>query len=277
MPILGARASATKPAPGAPTVGTATVTNSTTVSLAFTAPESKLPPTSYTVTSSPSIALSVSGSSSPLTVTGSFAISTGYTFSISAVNAQGTSSASGSSNSITPKTTYSLGDTGPGGGKIFYDAGSTLSWGRYMEAATSSSSPAWNDSISYLWKSSAGTLGNNATAIGTGRANTTTLAANGGAAGSACRNYTGGGYSGSTTGWSLPSKDELNQIYVRQGVIGGFISGTAYWSSSETTNVSLSPTHAWAQFINDSGQNGATYLVNKTNTQYPVRPIRYFS
>jgi len=146
-----------------------------------------------------------------------------------------------------------------------------------MEAATSSSSPAWNDSISYLWNSSAGTLGNNATAIGTGRANTTTLAANGGAAGSACRNYTGGGYSGSTTGWSLPSKDELNQIYVRQGIIGGFISGTAYWSSSETTNVSLGPTHAWAQFINDSGQNGAAYLVNKTNTQYPVRPIRYFS
>jgi|694.fasta_scaffold126951_2 hypothetical protein len=275
MPILGARASATKPAPGAPTVGTATVTNSTTVSLTFTAPTSKLPPTSYTVTSSPSIALSVSGSSSPLTVTGSFVISTGYTFSISAVNAQGTSPASSSSNSITPKTTYSLGDAGPGGGRIFYDAGSTLSWGRYLEAATSASSPAWNDSISYLWKAASGTLGCNATAIGTGKANTDTLVANNGPAGTVCRNYTGGGFSGSSTGWFLPSKDELNQIYIRQNIIGGFISGTAYWSSSEH-NASLSATHAWAQFINDSGQNGATYLVNKTNTQYPVRAIRSF-
>ena len=103
MIVLGANASGAKGAPSAPTIGTATVTNATTVSLTFTAPTySKLPITSYTVTSSPSIALSVSGTSSPLTVTGSFAQATSYTFAISAVSGSGSSSSSSSSNSVTP-------------------------------------------------------------------------------------------------------------------------------------------------------------------------------
>jgi len=89
--------------PQAPTIGTATVTNSTTVSLAFTpgATGGKTI-TSYSVTSSPSIALSVSGTSSPLAVTGSFVANTAYTFTIAAVNANGTSSSSSASNSVTP-------------------------------------------------------------------------------------------------------------------------------------------------------------------------------
>ena len=103
MPILGNASSGGKGVvPSAPTVGTATVTNATTVSLSFTAPFSKLPITSYTVTSSPSIALSTTGTSSPVSVTGSFAYGTAYTFTIAAVSSAGTSSASSASNSITP-------------------------------------------------------------------------------------------------------------------------------------------------------------------------------
>lgn len=109
MPILGSSAGSAKGAPDAPTVGTATVTDSTTVSLTFTAPSfSKLPITSYTVTSSPSIALSTSGTSSPLTVTGTFASSTPYTFTIIANHANGTSTASAASNSVTPISSYTL-------------------------------------------------------------------------------------------------------------------------------------------------------------------------
>jgi len=102
MPILGSQGSGAKGAPTVPVVGTATVTNSTTVSLTFTAPDSKLPITSYTVTSSPSISLSTSGTTSPVTVTGTFADGQAYTFTIAANNLNGTSSASSASNSITP-------------------------------------------------------------------------------------------------------------------------------------------------------------------------------
>lgn len=102
MPILGSQSSGAKSAPTTPTIGTATVTNSTTVSLTFTAPSSKLPITSYTATSSPSISLSTSGTTSPATITGTFASGTAYTFTLAAVNANGTSTASSASNSVTP-------------------------------------------------------------------------------------------------------------------------------------------------------------------------------
>jgi len=101
MPILGSQGSGAKGAPTVPVIGTASITNSTTVSLTFTAPTSKLPITSYTVTSSPSISLSTSGTTSPLTVTGSFVGGTTYTFTITATNSNGTSSESASSNSVT--------------------------------------------------------------------------------------------------------------------------------------------------------------------------------
>jgi hypothetical protein len=105
MPLLGSQSSGAKGAPTAPTIGTVTLTNSTTVSIPFTPPESKLPITSYTTTSSPSIALSTSGTSSPLTVTGSFVTDVSYTFTVTATNANGTSATSSSSNSITPNPT----------------------------------------------------------------------------------------------------------------------------------------------------------------------------
>lgn len=96
--------------PQAPTIGTVTVTNATTVSIPFTAGNNGGSAiTSYTVTSSPSIALSVSGgTNSPLTVTGSFATNVAYTFTIRAVNANGTSNASSVSNSVTPLLGYAL-------------------------------------------------------------------------------------------------------------------------------------------------------------------------
>jgi hypothetical protein len=61
--------------------------------------------------SSPSVALSVSGTSSPVTVTGTFAANTSYTFTLAAVNANGTSVTSSESNSITPNTVYALSQT----------------------------------------------------------------------------------------------------------------------------------------------------------------------
>ena len=95
--------------PQAPTIGTATRTNNTTVSITFTAGATGGSTiTSYVSTSSPSVSLSVSGSSSPITATGTFSADTSYTFTIAAVNSNGTSTYSGSSNSVTPLSSTAL-------------------------------------------------------------------------------------------------------------------------------------------------------------------------
>ena len=92
------------------------------------------------------------------------------------------------------------------------------------------------------------------TAIGTGFSNTNTIIASQGiiatnyAAGLA-RAYTGGGY----TDWYLPSKEELNKLYLNRVAIGGFISNSngLYWSSSEIQSY---PYHsAWLQDFSNGG------------------------
>lgn len=115
--------------PQAPTIGTVTKVNDTTVSIPFTAPANNggSAITSYTVTSSPSIALSVSGgTTSPLTVTGSFVANTAYTFTIRAVNANGSSQPSSSSNSLVLFTQYALRETFNTSGTFTVPAGINL-------------------------------------------------------------------------------------------------------------------------------------------------------
>ena len=90
--------------PGAPTIGTATATGSTTATVAFTAPGSNggLTITSYTAVSSPGSitgTLSQAGSGT-ITVSGLTA-GTAYTFTVYATNSKGNSSSSSASNSIT--------------------------------------------------------------------------------------------------------------------------------------------------------------------------------
>jgi hypothetical protein len=65
--------------------------------------------------------------------------------------------------------------------------------------------------------------------------------------------------------WFLPSKGELNRMYVNRVAIGGF-STDYYWSSSEDTNDA-----AWAQTFGNGNQLNA----GKTSTNY-VRPVRAF-
>ena len=88
-------------APDPPTIGTATAGNGQCV-VTFTPPadDGGSTITGYTATSSPS-SITGTGSSSPITVTG-LSNGTGYTFTVTATNAQGTSSPSSASNSCTP-------------------------------------------------------------------------------------------------------------------------------------------------------------------------------
>jgi hypothetical protein len=91
-------------APGAPTIGTATATSSTTATVAYTAPASNggATITLYTATSSPggvTGTLATAGSGT-ITVSG-LSPSTSYTFTVTATNSAGTSAASAASNSVT--------------------------------------------------------------------------------------------------------------------------------------------------------------------------------
>ena len=71
------------------------------------------------------------------------------------------------------------------------------------------------------------------TVIGTGAKNTAAIVASCPTLGIAARvaqNYDGGGFND----WYLPSKDELNKLYLNKTAVGGFDNGmpNSYWSSS---------------------------------------------
>ena len=154
---------------------------------------------------------------------------------------------------------FELGDTG-------YIAGETH--GLIAAVADQSSSIRW-------FNGSYDTTGATGTAIGTGSANTDAIISVQGpvatsyAAGLA-RAYTGGGY----TDWFLPSKDELNKMYLNKATInttasangGSNISSNYYWSSTE-----YGTSNAWKQSFSGGSQFGP----NKSSTGN-VRAVRAF-
>ncbi len=141
---------------------------------------------------------------------------------------------------------------GSGGGLICAVSGQTAEWGCYGTPIS----------------------GADGAAIGTGSQNTIDIEAGcttSGIAADVCANLSLNGY----TDWFLPSKDELNEMYINKAAIdataiinGGvaFVS-TYYWSSSEYNNHS-----AWYQdFIN--GSQGNIIKFEHTNR---VRAVRAF-
>ncbi len=106
--------------------------------------------------------------------------------------------------------------------------------------------------------------GADGTALGTGNQNTIDIEAGCTTAGTAadiCANLSLGGY----TDWYLPSKDELNLLYLNKNAIGGFAS-SGYWSSSEYDDY-----NAWKQNFYLGNQLDS----NKNYTDY-VRAVRAF-
>ena len=106
--------------------------------------------------------------------------------------------------------------------------------------------------------------GATATVLGTGNANTNTIVAAQGAgsyAAKLCYDLVLNGYSD----WYLPSKDELNKLYLNRIAVSGF-NNNFYWSSSEN-DVS----NAWFQDFT----NGSQFIFNKNGTYY-VRAVRAF-
>ena len=156
----------------------------------------------------------------------------------------------------------SVGDTGPGGGIVFYVGG-----GKYYEAAPSD----WSGGADpgRTWSTganqSAAVSGADGAAIGTGYQNSVDIVNQSGNVAATCgavlaRDYTGGGKSD----WFLPSIDEIVELEA-QGAIADFPLPTLppYLTSTEvnaTTFVTL-----W--------DNGLPFNQSKAGT-YKVRPIR---
>jgi hypothetical protein len=147
-------------------------------------------------------------------------------------------------------TVLAIGDV-YGGGKVAYifQVGDT---GCYVPGETHGLIAAPNDqSPGILWYNGTNVItGANATALGTGLANTNTIITVQGVptpaiidyAANVARAYNGGGYSD----WYLPSKDELNFLFINRVAIGGFAgAGSAYWSSSEV-DISRAWAHGFA-------------------------------
>ena len=176
-------------------------------------------------------------------------------------------------------TAYAIGSIGPGGGKIFYisEAGFNCGSGftstgsptgglcRYLEAAASTTSPAWTDAT-YAWSGNTNTSVATVISIGSGYKNTLAMIGQSGAgtegAGNVAQAFRGGGLSD----WYLPSANEANQLYNNRDVIGGWVSAQ-YWSSSQS-----SADKAFNQW------NGIAFPFEaaKSSTTLYVRPVRAF-
>ena len=171
-------------------------------------------------------------------------------------------------------TTYSLRDTGPAGGSIFYINPNYVNDGwRYLEAASSDQShlKAWSNLTNWI-------VGGTGTAIGTGESNSGTIFAQIGhshidSAAKLCLDLALGG----SSDWFLPSRDELNKLYVNlargldeHNVLytpdSSFNNSSFYWSSSENSG-----SKAWYQYLNGGYQNA----FSKGNLGY-VRCVRAF-
>lgn len=151
-------------------------------------------------------------------------LTAGVTYYVRSYAFNGTFTGYGPEISFTTASQYALGDTGPGGGLVFYLDASGGGW----EAATS------DQSASAPWSCS-GTTFNTSLSADSSAANTNKIVNNGcsnsNEAADICAALTLGGFSD----WVLPSKDALLLMYtnLHQSSLGGFNTSGEYWSSSE--------------------------------------------
>jgi hypothetical protein len=187
-------------------------------------------------------------------------------------------------------TVCNVGDIGPGGGIVFYDAGKEEYWGRYLEIAPQSC-----EGVRYPWRptnnsktiykdtegQTASELRVLAKGIGMGKVNTRIITVALGA-GKYAAKYAEDLTCGGRDDWFLPSKDELdtaynklaqNRVGSKDTPIGGFNKGY-YWTSSDYNNVT-----AWSQYFMDGQQFDRVQTMDGNRTPpnpFRVRAIRAF-
>lgn len=166
-----------------------------------------------------------------------------------------------------------VGDVGPGGGIVFYDAGSVQWWGRYLEARviTRGRGLPWslgepkglysNDDPKVLRR-----LRMDAKTIGMGRINTDAIVATNGDGRYAAK-FVSDLVLGGRDDWFLPSKDELNALYRYKATTSRLRMSTGpYWTSTEASN-----RYAWYQMFQDgtmfTDENGVGRIDANKNTR----------
>lgn len=187
-----------------------------------------------------------------------------------AVNVNGTSYGDEFSFQTKELPTYTVGQRGPSGGYIFYDKGEYSDFWRYLEAAPAN----WYDEDgdpSVKWGCYGTFLDADKTAIGTGKWNTEKIVKSCielNYASKLCVDYSFEKDAIVYADWFLPSKDELNEMYLQLKLndLNG-LEDNYYWSSSENT-----PLIAWLQGYHDGLQYKNLFRFNVIK----VRPIRAF-
>jgi hypothetical protein len=158
-------------------------------------------------------------------------------------------------------TVYTIGEAALGGVIAYITGGGSSGTSGFVATTT-------DISFGAEWGCQGTIIGTSA-AIGTGAANTAAIVAGCPTAGIAarlCADLTSGGYSD----WYLPSKDELNAMYVNRAAI--VMGGNEYRSSTEWE--SNPADNAWTQDFSDGTQYSG---VNKFSTSFKyVRAIRSF-
>lgn len=168
-----------------------------------------------------------------------------------------------------PDTIYKIGDTGPGGGVIFY----LTSENHGYEMAGRIGTAKWQDIVELTDATNVAGLG---TAIGTGKQNTTiivTALGSGNYAAKMSNDYVQGGFDD----WFLPSRDELKEMYnyfhTCHCITG--IDPVNYWSSSQGENIWVTWVTNFRVNIDTTQFENWTYPLQKNQT-VSVKPIRQF-
>jgi hypothetical protein len=184
---------------------------------------------------------------------------------------------------------YTVGQTGPGGGKVFYVATTPFSCGptrgttcSYLEAAPNGWQGAGatddrNPDTNRTWSPDGQRSDVIASqeGIGWGYKHSVTIAALAGSnttnsAATLARSYSVVVGSTVYNDWFLPSKDELNEMYAQRTMIG--LSPASYFSSTDNTNIDGVTRAAYSQSMNDGAVIPDAF---KYYSDF-VRPIRAF-
>jgi hypothetical protein len=185
-------------------------------------------------------------------------------------------------NCVATKCTYKIGDTGPGGGLIFFvDYYDQYSDFGYLEAAPAG----WGEGIPVISGEKTGVglvdpelkwcshqygvdMTPDKLAVGAGSTNTS-------AADTTCKtgairaasDYVGGG----KADWFLPSREELRLMGTALPQVGAAVFSGEYWSSTVFFKDA-----ALTVFLNDWQNTSLSFLSNASQNEKPVRPVRAF-